>query len=53
MKWTVETLNEKVDKELEALPADMRARFIRIAHMIEQAAQGNHYRIEARDGDIE
>ncbi|WKW50489.1 type II toxin-antitoxin system RelE/ParE family toxin [Rhodomicrobium lacus] len=33
--WTVETLNAAVDAELEALPADMRARFVRIARMIE------------------
>jgi hypothetical protein len=33
--WTVETLNAAVDAELEALPADMRARFVRIAGMIE------------------
>ena len=41
MKWTVETLNEKVDKELEALPADMRARFVRIAKLIEEVGLGN------------
>jgi phage-related protein len=35
MNWTVETLNETVDKELMALPADMRARFSRIAFLIE------------------
>lgn len=35
MKWTVETLNETVDAELERLPADMRARFIRISGLIE------------------
>lgn len=34
MNWTVETLNVTVDKELEALPADMRARFVRISEMI-------------------
>jgi len=34
MDWTVETLNTTVDKELEALPADMRARFVRISEMI-------------------
>lgn len=36
MSWTVETLNAKVDAELEALPADMRARFWRIASLIEE-----------------
>ncbi len=35
MNWTVETLNETVDEELTALPADMRARFSRIAFLIE------------------
>ncbi len=33
--WTVETLNAAVDAELEALPADLRARFVRVAGMIE------------------
>ena len=35
MPWTVETLNETVDAELGALPADMRARLARIAELIE------------------
>lgn len=35
MEWTVETLNTTVDKELAALPVDMRARFSRIAFLIE------------------
>lgn len=35
MAWTVETLNETVDAELAALPTDMRARFVRIAELIE------------------
>jgi len=35
MSWTVETLNTIVDEELTALPADMRARFSRIAALIE------------------
>ena len=33
--WTVETLNETVDAELAVLPADMRARFVRIVGLIE------------------
>ena len=33
--WTVETLNSVVDGELESLPADMRARFVRIGSVIE------------------
>lgn len=36
MKWIVETLNEVVDAELEALPADMRARLSHIANLIEE-----------------
>lgn len=35
MGWIVETLNRTVDEELGALPADMRARFARIAKLIE------------------
>jgi phage-related protein len=34
MEWSVETLNAVVDAELEALPADMRARIVRIAELI-------------------
>jgi phage-related protein len=36
MTWTVETLNEVVDAELDALPADMRARFAYISGLIEE-----------------
>ena len=36
MAWTVHTLNEVVDAELEELPADMRARFVHIAYLIEE-----------------
>jgi len=36
MAWTVETLNDVVDAELEALPADMRARFSHISWLIEE-----------------
>lgn len=35
MSWTVETLNQTVDKELESLPFDMRARFSRVVELIE------------------
>lgn len=34
MAWSVEILNEIVEQELEALPADMRARFVRISELI-------------------
>jgi phage-related protein len=36
MGWTVETLNDTVDAEVEALPEDMRARLVRIAQLIEE-----------------
>jgi hypothetical protein len=36
LPWIVETLNETVDAEIEALPEDMRARLARIARLIEQ-----------------
>jgi phage-related protein len=36
MAWIVETLNETVDAELEALPADVRARFDYITRLIEE-----------------
>lgn len=34
--WSVETLNEVVDEELTALPMDMRGRFVRVSHLIEE-----------------
>ncbi|MBM2805978.1 MAG: Phage-related protein [Deltaproteobacteria bacterium] len=34
--WMVQTLDAIVDTELEALPADMRARFVHISRMIEE-----------------
>ena len=34
MDWAVETLNATVDKELDALPAGMRARFVRLCELI-------------------
>ena len=36
MRWAVETLNGTVDAELDALPADMRARFVHISRLIEE-----------------
>ncbi len=41
MAWTVETLNETVDAELAELPADMRARLVRISELIEQVGLPN------------
>ena len=34
MVWVIKTLNESVDQELQALPADMRARLVRICELI-------------------
>jgi phage-related protein len=34
--WTVETLDSRVDAELDALPVDMRDRFVRIARLLEE-----------------
>lgn len=34
MKWTVELLDETVRAELNALPVDMQARFLRISELI-------------------
>ena len=34
MNWSVETLSPVVDQELNALPADQKARFLRIAELI-------------------
>jgi phage-related protein len=36
MRWTFTTLNSVVDAEVRALPADMQARFLRFADIIEQ-----------------
>jgi len=38
-EWIVETLNETVDLELEALPDDIRSRFVRISNLLEQFGQ--------------
>ena len=40
MPWIVETLNTVVDEEIEALPADMRARLARLSGVIEQVGFG-------------
>src|SRR5688572_19914828 len=36
MPWSVTTLNPTVDAEIEALPADMRARLFRLSQLIER-----------------
>ena len=41
MAWTVETLDGTVDAELADLPADMRARFLRVAELIEAVGLPN------------
>lgn len=35
-QWSVETLNSIVDQELQALPTDMRGRFVRVTQLIEE-----------------
>lgn len=35
MAWIVSSLNDLVDAEIEALPADMRARLVRLSQLIE------------------
>jgi phage-related protein len=35
MSWIVETLNQTVDDELGTLSADLRAKFVRIAELLE------------------
>ena len=34
LSWTVEVLNAVVEKELDDLPADMRARFVHVSELI-------------------
>lgn len=41
MNWTVETLNATVDEEIGALPADIRARLVRIAELIAMSGLEN------------
>lgn len=41
MTWIVETLGATVDAELEALPADQLAKFIRIGEMIQSLGLNN------------
>jgi phage-related protein len=41
MGWIVQTLNAAVDQELAALPADLRARFVRTAELIEAVGLQN------------
>ena len=40
-QWIVETLNENVDAELEALPLDIRGKFIRVVSLIENFGLNN------------
>jgi phage-related protein len=35
MRWTVETLDERVDAEIDALPPSLQARLIRLLEMVE------------------
>ena len=54
MSWTVETLNETVGAEVEALPEDMRARLARIAKLIglERVGDPHVKHIEGRIWEI-
>jgi phage-related protein len=36
MTWTVETLSDSIDEELEDLPVEVRAKFIHISKLIEE-----------------
>jgi phage-related protein len=38
MQWTVLALNSVIESEIEALPADMRARLARLSLLIEQVS---------------
>ncbi len=40
-RWTVETLNATVDREIAALPEDMQARYLKIIETIEAAGLEN------------
>ncbi len=35
-RWTVEALDHRVERELNALPSDIRARFTHVAEMLER-----------------
>jgi phage-related protein len=35
MRWSVDTFNHDVDKEIESLPASLRARLLRLMEMVE------------------
>jgi len=37
MPWQVEILNDLVKAEIKALPADIQARFLRLANLITEA----------------
>ncbi|HKJ70573.1 MAG TPA: type II toxin-antitoxin system RelE/ParE family toxin [Gammaproteobacteria bacterium] len=36
MSWSVEILDHRVEKELKKLPADMQARFLHVAELLEE-----------------
>jgi phage-related protein len=48
MRWTVELLDKRVERELDELPVDMRARFRRIVELLQEsgveAARAPHVR---------
>lgn len=54
MSWRVEILDQRVEKELDALAPDVRQRFLRIAELIEQhglAAMHEPY-VKHLEGDL-
>ncbi|MBO1040980.1 type II toxin-antitoxin system RelE/ParE family toxin [Brucella pituitosa] len=54
MRWSVETLDENVDAEIEALPAGLQARLIRLMEMIESVGleQLHEPHVKHLDGKI-
>jgi phage-related protein len=54
MAWTVEVLNETVRAEIRALPADLRARFVRLGDRIRQTGLINlrEPRVKHLDGKL-
>lgn len=41
MKWTIETLNKTVDKELDALDEAFKAKFLHIVNLLEEFGPNN------------
>ena len=52
MAWRVEILNETVAAEIAALPADMQARFLRLAERISSAGLESEPHVEHLEGKL-